>query len=96
MEGEVMTVAYALGSFKFVPQATPAIVEGFEPTQARPGSKEKMKIIRTRIQKGVPLHHPEDKKNIASVEWWRLIDEDEEFHIPPEAEEVEEEDEAAA
>lgn len=81
--------AYALGSFKFVPQVT-VVMEGFESTQARPGSKEKMRIIRTRIQKGMPLHHPRDKKNIASVKWWRLIDENEEFNMPPEDEKDEE------
>jgi hypothetical protein len=77
-----MTVAYALGSFKFVPPQVTAM-EGFEPTQARPGSKEKMRIIRKRIQKGMPLHHPQDKKN------------NEEFSIPPEDEKEPEDEEAA-
>lgn len=95
-----MIVSYNLGNFRFIPQA-PLVLKNFDPTQARPGSKEKMRVIRTRIKEGMPLHHPEDKKNIASVKWWKLIDESEEFSITPEDEkdkkgEKEEKDEETA
>jgi len=38
----------------------------FTPTEASPGSMEKIEVLRTRVQFGLPLWHPEDNP-ICSV-----------------------------
>lgn len=35
--------------------------DGFEPTDTTPGSKEKIDVLRGRLEAGVPLWHEEDK-----------------------------------
>jgi hypothetical protein len=55
---------YALGQFKFYVQESP--VDDFdwnemEPTDANPGSEEKILVLQDRIAKGLPLFHPEDR-----------------------------------
>jgi hypothetical protein len=32
------------------------------PTQARPGSADKIEVLRARVERGESLHHPEDER----------------------------------
>ena len=55
-------LSYALGEFLF----TAPLRERFdwsqmEPTDANPGSEEKMSVLQDRVAKGLPLFHPEDR-----------------------------------
>jgi hypothetical protein len=43
--------------FDFEPSPAP----DFEPTDAMPGSLEKMAVIIDRLERGLPLHHPQDR-----------------------------------
>ena len=89
-----MIVAYALGNFHFTPQA-PVDMDGFVPTEARPGSPEKMSVLRGRIKDGFPPHHPHDKKADMRPRLWPK-DEHEEYRFEPGNEPFEEiPDEAA-
>jgi hypothetical protein len=49
------------GNFK--PVATPAAKKNFIPTDAPPGSEEKIDILRQRLEKGLPLWHKRDRKD---------------------------------
>lgn len=40
---------------RFIPHGKPA-----RPTQSRPGTPEKLRVMQQRIAAGVELHHPED------------------------------------
>ncbi|MCB0335973.1 MAG: hypothetical protein KDD62_06690, partial [Bdellovibrionales bacterium] len=47
---------------------TPERYEGdFEPTDAPAGSQEKIEILRQRIDKGMPLWHPDDRKDYEGL-----------------------------
>jgi hypothetical protein len=48
--------------------------EAFEPTDAVPGSKEKMEVIIDRLRRGLPLHHPEDRVDLESLSSGRAAD----------------------
>lgn len=41
--------------------------EAFEPTDAVPGSKEKMQVIMDRLRRGLPLHHPQDRVDLEGL-----------------------------
>ena len=47
----------------FEPQPTPE----FTPTRAPAGSRQKLDILAERIQRGMPLWHPEDSTEFAGV-----------------------------
>jgi hypothetical protein len=47
----------------FFPQATRAFV----PTDAAPGSNEKIELLRARISMGLPLWHDEDRVDYAGL-----------------------------
>jgi hypothetical protein len=42
-----------------------------EPTQALPGSEQKLAVLRKRLRQRVALHHPDDLANV--VRGWRLL-----------------------
>jgi len=46
----------------FEPQCT----EDFSPTMAPAGSREKIDILADRIQRGMPLWHPEDSTDVPN------------------------------
>jgi len=56
-----IVLSFPLGDFIYVPQVEPPKPQ-FDATQAAPGSKEKMRILTERLEKGLPLHHEEDQK----------------------------------
>ena len=68
-----MIVNFALGDFEFTPQLRP-VMEDFPSTQTRPGSKEKMEVLRERIKKQLPLHHDSDNKAIDPLGMGWLLD----------------------
>jgi len=39
-----------------------------EPTSAEPGSKEKVAVMRRRLEQGKPLWHPDDKRRGENVD----------------------------
>ena len=41
-------------------------LEGFVPTQAQPGSEEKIQVFIQRVEANMPLFHPEDKTSYVS------------------------------
>ena len=45
----------------FIPKCMP------EPTDAIPGSAEKIAILEQRVQRGEVLHHPKDRKNYENL-----------------------------
>ncbi|MCS7306769.1 MAG: hypothetical protein NZ602_16875 [Thermoguttaceae bacterium] len=47
----------------FVPQVT----EEFVPTDAPAGSPAKVRILAERVQKGLPLWHPEDRSDYSGL-----------------------------
>ncbi|MFM7250262.1 MAG: hypothetical protein ACKO5R_10210 [Planctomycetaceae bacterium] len=47
----------------FEPQATPEFI----PTRAPAGSREKLDILAERIQRGMPLWHPEDSTETSTA-----------------------------
>lgn len=44
----------------------PAIRNDYEPTQAEPGSKEKLEVLAFRAANGLPLWHPQDKTDFSN------------------------------
>jgi len=46
----------------------------FEPTDAQPGSDEKIVILRSRVEMGFELYHPGDETQIVREETRRDID----------------------
>jgi hypothetical protein len=48
---------------EFVPVAT----EDFGPTDAPAGSRRKLEILAERVQKGMPLWHPEDRADYGGL-----------------------------
>lgn len=42
--------------------------DGFEPTDAPPGSAEKMAVIMDRLNRGLPLHHPRDRYDLEGLQ----------------------------
>jgi hypothetical protein len=39
----------------------PRVTKDFQPTSARAGSPEKIAILRWRMERGIPLWHPDDR-----------------------------------
>lgn len=52
------------GHWDFEP--IPCSQKSFEPTEAMPGSNEKLKILCERVRSGFPLWHPDDRRFYAS------------------------------
>ena len=48
----------------------PAITEDFSPTDALPGTPEKVRVLAERVRNGVPLWNPEDRTSY-DVDWLR-------------------------
>lgn len=48
------------GDWAFEP--LPCDVAQYEPTAAMPGSKEKLSVLQGRLQRGLPLWHPSDRR----------------------------------
>ncbi|QDV68317.1 hypothetical protein Poly24_20260 [Rosistilla carotiformis] len=48
------------GDWAFEP--VPCDKEQYEPTGALPGSPEKLHVLQGRVQKGLPLWHPSDRR----------------------------------
>ena len=40
----------------------------YDPTQALPGTQEKLAILAERVQQGLPLWHPEDRRSYSESE----------------------------
>jgi hypothetical protein len=45
----------------------PNLADSFQPTDAAPGSDEKIKLLRDRIAQGVPLWHEGDRRDYAGL-----------------------------
>ena len=45
----------------------PETSDGFAPTEAPAGSKEKLEVLAERIMRGVPLWHPEDRHDYSGL-----------------------------
>ena len=43
----------------------PTVTDEFYPTDAQAGSKAKVEVLAERVNKGLPLWHPEDKTSIS-------------------------------
>lgn len=41
--------------------------EAFRPTEAPAGSKEKLEVLADRILRGVPLWHPDDRRDYSGL-----------------------------
>lgn len=54
MRGGLMTRWRDLGRADYEPE------KDFDPTDEPAGSWEKVEILRKRLERGAPLHHPED------------------------------------
>ena len=52
------------GHWDFEPKACSRT--SFEPTEALPGSNEKLRILSERVRRGLPLWHPEDRRFFAA------------------------------
>lgn len=52
------------GQWDFEP--APCSQRSFQPTEALPGSREKLLILCDRVRRGLPLWHPEDRRFYAS------------------------------
>jgi hypothetical protein len=53
------------GQWDFEPAPFPRTK--FKPTEALPGSTEKLKILCDRVRRGLPLWHPEDRRFYATT-----------------------------
>ncbi|MDA7951394.1 MAG: hypothetical protein MPJ24_07895 [Pirellulaceae bacterium] len=53
--------AIKLGIWDFEPQE--AHSSEYEPTKSMPGSDEKLSILAQRLESGLPLWHPEDRRS---------------------------------
>lgn len=49
--------------FFFEPEPSP----NFAPTNAEPGSQEKIEVMRLRVELGLPIHHQHDRKDYEGV-----------------------------
>ncbi|WP_203328853.1 hypothetical protein [Candidatus Laterigemmans baculatus] len=56
--------AVRAGHWDFEPRPCSQIT--FKPTEALPGSHEKLEILCERVRSGLPLWHPEDRRYYAS------------------------------
>ena len=54
------------GDWNYEPEDTPEC-DGFESTNALPGSDQKLEILAERIQAGLPLWHPEDRLTYSTI-----------------------------
>jgi hypothetical protein len=53
--------AVKMGFWDFEPEAQDA--SDFQATRAMPGTDEKLHVIAERVQQGLPLWHPSDRRN---------------------------------
>ena len=58
--------AIKLGIWHFEPEAVDQ--NQFEPTDAPPGSPEKISVLAQRLQQGLPLWHPRDRQGYDAEE----------------------------
>ncbi len=58
--------AIKLGIWNFEPETVNH--EQFEPTDAPPGSPEKISVLAQRLQQGLPLWHPRDRQGYDAEE----------------------------
>lgn len=45
---------------------------GCDPTEALPGTQEKLAILAERVEQGLPLWHPEDRRSYDEAEGFEL------------------------
>jgi hypothetical protein len=53
------------GHWNFEPQETP--IHEFSSTNALPGSTDKLSILAARIKQGLPLWHPQDRRDCEGL-----------------------------
>jgi len=58
--------AIKLGFWDFEPESTPQDL--YDPTEALPGSHEKLDILAERVEQGLPLWHPSDRLDREDLE----------------------------
>jgi hypothetical protein len=57
--------AINLGVWDFEPEESPA--NDFNPTEALPGSKEKLDVLAERLRQGLPLWHASDRLDCENL-----------------------------
>jgi hypothetical protein len=58
--------AIKMGIWDFEPESSPC--RDFPATQALPGSEEKLMVLARRVQQGLPLWHPRDRRSYSEGE----------------------------
>lgn len=58
--------AIKMGIWDFEPETAPS--QEFPATQALPGSEEKLVVLARRVQQGLPLWHPRDRRSYGEGE----------------------------
>jgi hypothetical protein len=58
--------AIKMGIWDFEPQRNEC--GGYDATRALPGTDEKLAILAERVQRGLPLWHPEDRRSFDDAE----------------------------
>lgn len=65
--GRVRTVFEAILKYGHDEDFSPSSDQDFVPTDAAPGSVEKMEVLACRLQLGLPLWHPEDRVDFSNL-----------------------------
>ena len=54
--------AIRMGVWDFEPENTATDQDQFDSTRALPGTEEKLDVLATRLEQGLPLWHPSDRR----------------------------------
>lgn len=54
------------GAWDFEPE--PVQSDAFPPTQALPGSEQKLNVLAERLRLGLPLWHPADRRYVGQID----------------------------
>ena len=60
--------AIKMGIWDFEPEECDA--EDYAPTEAMPGTPEKLKVLSQRVERGLPLWHPQDRLTYDGKPLW--------------------------